>query len=175
MTTNYMGKIYKWKLGKNKLNGVKKGNLYDYGLHVYKSLKKVSIGRFYPRIFKCTIGEIYCEDSIKVRTDEVTLIEELEPSMVEDSKWAYYYCGYIKDIKEIRDKITDSKMAFWYCYYIKDRKEIRDRITDSRWAYEYCLKVKDRKEVRDRITESYLADYYCRYIKGRKPRTKCKK
>ena len=44
-----------------------------------------------------------------------------------NSKEAYYYCRDIKDIKEIRDRITNSYWAYWYCIHVKDRKEVRDR------------------------------------------------
>ena len=87
---------------------------------------------------------------------------------ITDSYWAYLYCSDVKDRKEVRDHITDSHKAFVYCKYVKDRKEVRDRITDSYWAYLYCSYVKDRKEVRDRIMDGNGAYLYCRDVKDRK-------
>jgi hypothetical protein len=47
----------------------------------------------------------------------------------------------------------NSEEAYLYCRYVKDRKEIRDRITDSYDAYLYCRDVEDRPEIRKLIKE----------------------
>jgi len=72
--------------------------------------------------------------------DKAVLMQLLE-------KWASTHDSY-----ELFLRITDSNDAYYYCRYVKDRKEVRDKITDSYYAYLYCCFVKDRKEVRDKIT-----------------------
>jgi len=124
------------------------------------------------RVFECRIwGKCILEKNNKIGSEFLKLYRELKiKEFVEyiDSRWAYYYCRSVKDIKEVRDKITDSRWAYYYCRNIKDIKEVRDKITGSEWPFYYCKNVKDRKEVRDKITDSRWAYYYCRDIKDRK-------
>ena len=51
--------------------------------------------------------------------------------------FVYCYCVYIKDTKEMRDRITDSEEAYYYCKNVKDTKEMADRITDLPDIEEY--------------------------------------
>ena len=139
--------------------------LCSSGIHVYKSLSNVSIGDFGSRIFKVEILGKYLEDSNKYCCNKIKFIEEIDITEVTDSCWAYYYCKYIKDRKEIYSKITDSMYAYYYCRKVKDRKEIYSKITDSYCAYCYCKDVKDRKEVAKYITDKENKDLYNRYVK----------
>ena len=77
-----------------------------------------------------------------------------------DSENACLYCRYVKDIKEMRNRITDSYYAYWYCLHVKDIKEMRDKITNSYAALWYCVEVKDRKEVREKITNPTNKESY---------------
>ena len=83
------------------------------------------------RVFECRIwGKCILEDNDKIGSEFIQLKRELNPKeflKYMDSEWAYLYCRFVKDRKEIRDRITDSYWAYWYCRFVKDRKEVRDR------------------------------------------------
>jgi len=139
------------------------------GLHLYKSLKNVSVGDFGSRVFEAIpIGNEYIEDEDKICCREIKILREIDASKVKDSAWAYWYCLYIKDRRDVRKNIRDSKWAYEYCKYIKDRKEVWKNITDSEYACRYCLDVKDRKEVWKNIKDNKWAYWYCRNVKNRK-------
>ena len=160
------------------------------GLHLYTSLKYLSVGKFGERVFEAkSIGE-HISNKNKICCRKVKLIRELKPEEVKDSEWAYHYCCEVEDKPEVRKNITDSEWAYYYCRYVKDNPEICNNITKSEWAYQYCFNirdipkiykritasewaycycysVKDRPEVRKNIIDSVWAYYYCRYVKDR--------
>ena len=167
MCSPYDGKTT-WAVGEvTELNNDRPLDLCWNGLHLYKSLRKISIGEFGPRVFEAEpIGELV-NGRGKVCCRRVKLIKEIDPSEVIDEYWIYEYCDTENDIPEVRKNITSSIMSLDYCLYIKDRPSVRKHITDSRWAYDYCVNVKDRPSVRANITYSWWALMYCINIKDR--------
>jgi len=149
-----------WTLGKiTSIAKDKKLRIIGYGLHLYKSLKNVSIGKFGCRVFEAEIVGEYIEDKNKFCAYEIKLIKELNPEEVTDSKWVYEYCITVKDDPKVRKNITCSEYAYLYCQYIKDDPKVRKYITDSFWAYEYCITVKDDPKVRKYITNGAILSF----------------
>jgi len=144
----------------------KKLVMCEEGLHVYKSLKNLSIGNFGSVVWEVEVDENDCVcDKDKCVCRKIKFIRKVKPSEVEDSEWAYYYCHLVKDDPEVRKHITKSVWAYCYCRNVKDDPDVRKHITDSIWAYSYCRDVKDDPEIRKHITESGWAYRYCQYVK----------
>ena len=103
------------------------------GLHVYKSLKNLSIGEFGPVVWEVEVDENDCVcDKDKCVCRKIKFIRPVSPGEVEDSEWACYYCRYVKDDPDVRKHITESEWACCYCCYVKDDPEVRKYIKEEK-------------------------------------------
>ena len=88
----------------------KKLVMCEEGLHVYKSLKNLSIGNFGSVVWEVEVDENDCIcDKDKCVCKKIKFIRKVKPSEVEDSEWAYYYCRDVKDDPEVRKYIKGEK------------------------------------------------------------------
>lgn len=153
MTSPYDNET-KWELGKStKVSDSQELKIAGYGLHLYKSLDTVSIGKFGSRVFEAEVVGEHIEDEDKLCAYEVKLTKELKPEDITDSQWAYHYCVNVKDRPRVRKNIKNPKWSYHYCISVEDRHEVRKYIKDSMWAYWYCANIKDRPEVRKNIKD----------------------
>jgi len=140
------------------------------GIHLYKSLNNLFIGKFGSRVFEAQVigEEILDEGDDKICTREVKLIKEIDISLVEDNYWIYYYCKNIQDKEELWSKLTNDMQIYEYCKYVKDRKELWSKMTNEAWIYSYCRNIQDRKELWSKLTDEQYINRYCRNIQYRK-------
>ena len=136
----------------------------NYGLHLYKSLDNITIGLFGSRVFKAEIIGDYVEYDNIFAAYSVKLLEEIKPSKVTNSFWAYKYCLYVKNDPKVKKNIIKSQHAYYYCIDVKDDPDVRKRIITSKYAFKYCFNIKDDPAVRKYITDKYWLKQYCMHI-----------
>ena len=103
------------------------------GLHVYKSLKNISVGSFGSIVWEVRVNDKDCIcDDTKYACKQFTFIREIEPAEVKDPEWAYCYCRYVRDDPEVRKHITESVWAYFYCYDVRDDPEVRKHIKEEK-------------------------------------------
>ena len=82
------------------------------------------------------------------------------------SKIMYYKCKD-EDKYIYRKNISDDFWVYMYCSYIKDRKEMWNRIKDEKFIFLYCRYVENRTELAEKLTKKYYIDLYEKRVKGR--------